>query len=121
MNTHVAPGVFPAVCASYGLPAPVAEHRFHATRKWRFDWAWPGQRVALEVQGGIFCRGRHTQGAALLKEWEKLNTAASLGWRILYCQPKELLTAATMELIRNALAPAEVAGQKLVPPLRNPK
>lgn len=72
------------------LPAPIFEYKFHNIRRWRFDWAWLEQRVALEIQGGIFIMGRHSRGAALLKEWEKLNAAAIMGWRILYCQPSDL-------------------------------
>lgn len=97
----------PEIVAEYfaqcGVAEPVFEHRFHDVRKWRFDVAWPESKVALEVQGGIFVQGRHSRGAALLKEWEKLNTAACLGWRILYCQPKDLLTKQTVEIIKTAL------------------
>jgi hypothetical protein len=87
-----------------GLPQPVCEHRFHATRKWRLDYFWPSAKLALEVQGGIFIQGRHSQGAALLKEWEKLNTAASaLGIRFLFCQPKDLCSQELLNHIRSAL------------------
>lgn len=86
-----------------GLPEPVSEHRFHELRKWRFDFAWLKQRVALEVQGGIWTAGRHSRGAALLKEWEKLNAAAKMGWRILYCQPKDLCMVDTIATVRDAL------------------
>lgn len=87
------------------LPAPQPEFYFAKPRKWRFDYAWPEQRVALEVQGGIWTGGRHSRGAALLKEWEKLNTAAAKGWRLLYCQPADLTSLETMKAIRDALTP----------------
>jgi hypothetical protein len=97
----------PTIAAAYfrtaGLPVVVPEYRFHPTRRWRFDFAWPFEQVALEVQGGIFVRGRHSRGAALLAEWVKLNTAATMGWRILYCQPRDLLTEQTVSLLRAAL------------------
>ena len=35
-----------------GLPAPEREFVFHPLRKWRFDFAWPEQFVAAEVEGG---------------------------------------------------------------------
>lgn len=100
--------------ASEGVPRPVVEFLFHPTRNWRFDFAWPriqfegrfGREsggVYLEVQGGIFVQGRHTRGAALLKEWEKLNEATILGWRPLFCQPKELLTVKLTQTIKRAL------------------
>ena len=86
-----------------GLPKPTFELRFHPVRRWRFDLAWEDQKVALEVQGGIWTNGRHSRGAAMLKEWEKLNTAAGMGWRILYCQPSDLLMSETILAIREAL------------------
>jgi very-short-patch-repair endonuclease len=95
------------IVASYfrqcGLPEPVFEWRFHPTRKWRLDLAFIDQRVCLEVQGGIFIQGRHSRGAAMLKEWEKLNTLATMGWRVLYCQPKDVCTTEIIELIRMCL------------------
>ncbi len=96
---------FLAMIDSSGLPAPVCEHRFHPSRKWRFDYAWPAARLALEVQGGIFVQGRHSRGAALLKEWEKLNTAAAYGYRVLFCQPADLCKADTLLFISAVLNP----------------
>lgn len=94
-----------AYLAQHGLPEPEYELRFHDVRRWRFDLAWPDQKLALEVQGGVFLgkKGRHTNGADLIKEWEKLNTAASMGWRMLFCQPVDLMTRQTVEFIRKSL------------------
>lgn len=86
-----------------GVPEPQYEYRFCDERKWRFDLAWPTYMLALEVQGGIWTRGRHTRGVALLAEWEKLNAAACLGWRVLFCQPRDLCTSETVATIRAAL------------------
>lgn len=100
------PTIVRAFFVQSGLPEPVFEWKFHPTRKWRFDIAWNplGESpLALEVQGGIFIAGRHSRGAALLKEWEKLNAAACMGWRILYCQPQDLCLTSTVEMIEKAL------------------
>ena len=93
------------VATMLGGPFDIAtpEFRFCEGRRWRFDYAWPFVKVALEVQGGIWTAGRHVRGKALLKEWEKLNTAAAMGWRILYFQPKDLRSPATIGMIRRAL------------------
>ena len=85
------------------IPIPVFEYRFHPERKWRLDLAWPRFRVCMEVQGGIFIQGRHNRGAALLKEWEKLNALCCLGWRVLYVQPKDVCLAETVDMIRKAI------------------
>ena len=98
-----------------GLPVAVPEHPFEPGRRWRFDFAWPALMVAVEVQGAVHgtgrrcpkCgqrkAGRHTRGAALKKEWEKLNTAAARGWRVLYCEPREVTATAFTDQLEEAL------------------
>jgi len=95
---------FPDFCERMGLPEPIRELRFHGERLWRFDFAWPEYRVFLEVQGGLFTNGRHNRGAAMLKEFEKINAATILGWRPLYCQPCDLFKLSTVQTIRAAIA-----------------
>lgn len=61
----------------------VEELVFHPDRRWRFDFAWPEKMVALEVQGGIFSRGRHARPRGILQDYEKFSEAAIAGWRVL--------------------------------------
>jgi len=70
------------------LPKPVAEYRFHPRRRWRFDYAWPEYKVAVEIDGGQWKPGggRHNTDA----DREKLNTAAAMGWRVLRFSHKVL-------------------------------
>jgi hypothetical protein len=86
-----------------GLPEPEFEWRFHPTRKWRWDICWPGYKVSLEVDGGIWIRGGHNRGAQMKKDWEKSNTAQLLGWRVFKCEPRDLTTMDTADMIRAAL------------------
>lgn len=58
------------------------EYRFHPTRKWRFDFCWPEEKIAVEVEGGTWSGGRHTTGAGFKKDCEKYNHAALLGYRV---------------------------------------
>ena len=97
------PDIVRAYFKTVKLPAPVFEYKFHATRKWRIDIAWPDNRLAVEVQGGIFVQGRHSRGAAMLKEWEKLNTLAGMGWRVLFCQPQDVCTDGVVGFIKLAM------------------
>ena len=99
------PEIVKAYFREHGIPQPVFEHRFHPVRKWRLDLAWPDQKLCVEVQGGIFIQGRHSRGAAMLKEWDKLNTLAIMGWRVLYCQPNDLCMEAMAAVIKAAMHP----------------
>ena len=94
--------IFLTLCAAMGVPPPVSEHKFHPARKWRFDFAWPEVRLALEVEGGVWTGGRHTRGAGFLKDIEKYNVAACLGWRVLRCTPGTLLHRETIEAVKQA-------------------
>jgi very-short-patch-repair endonuclease len=97
-------GVFLGLLRMARLPAPEAEYRFAVPRRWRFDYAWVEQRVALEVDGSTWTNGRHTRGSGWQRDTEKLNAAASLGWRMLRCTPQQLCTLELVEVIGVALA-----------------
>lgn len=93
-----------------GLPTPEVEYIFAPDRLWRFDYAWPPFRLALEIEGGVFGRliivtsgyerrngksiplepgtrlrlgGRHNDGAGLQGDCEKYNRAAILEWMVI--------------------------------------
>jgi very-short-patch-repair endonuclease len=88
------------LCVLAGLPEPVAEHRFAAPRRWRFDWAWPQYHLALEIDGGVWTRGRHTRGAGFLRDIEKLNAAAIQGWWVLRTTPDKVHTQGLADIER---------------------
>jgi very-short-patch-repair endonuclease len=59
------------------------EYKFHPDRKWRFDFAFPDEKIAIEVEGGLFTQGRHTRGRGYIQDMQKYNAATILGWRVL--------------------------------------
>lgn len=59
------------------------EYRFHPTRRWRFDFAFPAKKIAVELHGAIFTQGRHSRGAGIEGDMEKINEAQILGWDVL--------------------------------------
>lgn len=58
------------------------EFRFHSSRKWRFDRAHTGAKVAIELEGGTWSGGRHTTGQGFSKDCEKYNQASLLNWTV---------------------------------------
>ena len=62
---------------------PETEYIFHPTRRWRFDFAFPNAKVAIEIEGGTWAAGRHSRGAGMEADMEKYNAATLMGWRVL--------------------------------------
>ena len=87
------PDAFTIACADAGYEC-VREYRFHPVRKWRFDYALPSERVAIEVEGGVWTRGRHITPKGFLADIDKYNTATAMGWRVFRFTPSSLLTDA---------------------------
>lgn len=58
------------------------EFRFHPERKWRFDFAIPEKKIAIEAEGGIYNNGRHIRADGYNKDCEKYNNATLLGWKV---------------------------------------
>lgn len=94
------------------LPEPIAEYRFCPARRFRFDFAWPAHRLAVELDGGqylvrygaagqVMAGGRHNGEA----DRAKGNVAAVLGWRLLHFskQQFERDPAGCVSVIRAAL------------------
>ena len=80
-----------------GLPMPEQEYKFHPTRKYRFDFAWPHKKIAAECEGAVWSVGRHTRGSGFIADCQKYNAAALLGWTVLR-YPKCLIREAVDDI-----------------------
>lgn len=85
------------------LPKPEREFRFAAPRRWRFDFAWPDRKLAVEVEGGIWAAGRHNRPLGMMADMEKYNAATLLGWRVLRVAAKHVHSGAAFTLAEQAL------------------
>lgn len=77
----------------------VAEHRFHPVRRWRFDFACPALRVAVEIDGGVWTMGRHNRPSGYVRDMDKFNAAARMGWVVLKFTPQQQWTAGTIDMV----------------------
>lgn len=80
-----------------------AEWPFHPTRKWRFDYAYPELKIAIEVDGGIFIGGRHSGGVGQLKDMEKGNAACAMGWYVFHTTPEDMHDLEFRKLVLEAI------------------
>ncbi|MDO5450468.1 MAG: hypothetical protein Q4F30_06235 [Akkermansia sp.] len=66
-----------------GGPELVREYRFDKTRKWRADFALEAARMLVEIEGGVWTRGRHLSPRGFIKDAEKYLSATLQGWAVL--------------------------------------
>ena len=95
--------LFTSICASDIGVECIREYAFHPTRKWRFDYAIPEHKIAIEVDGGVWINGRHNRASGYVKDLDKFNAAASMGWVALKFTPDQLYKSATFDLIRETI------------------
>ena len=86
-----------------GIKTPLREFRFARPRRWRFDFCWPEERLAVEVEGGTWTAGRHTRGAGMEADCE-LNAAVLLGWRVLRFTTDQVADGRALALIERFLS-----------------
>jgi hypothetical protein len=61
----------------------VPEYQFHRKRKFRFDWAIPALKIAIEYEGLMSEKSGHTTIAGYTKDTTKYNLAQQLGWKVI--------------------------------------
>jgi hypothetical protein len=92
-------------CHFAGFPVPVPEYAFARAqgRRWRFDWAFPLAKLAIEQEGGAWTGGRHIRGKGYIGDMEKYNAATLAGWRILRFTPQQIADGTALNAIGLAL------------------
>lgn len=126
-----------ALIREEGLPDPESEYKFHPTRKWRFDLAWPDHHIAVEIEGGLYggrkskkdgsptqcpeCGrwppGAHSSITGIRRDIEKYNAAQALGWQLYRVIPTELTKV--IPLLKKAMRPGKplvIPGEFIPPP-----
>jgi hypothetical protein len=97
------PSYLTLLCRAHALPEPDCEVRFHPERLWRFDYAWPLHRVALEREGGIWVQGRHSRGVGMEADMVKYAEATLLGWRVFRASPQQIQDGTVLVWLQRAL------------------
>lgn len=105
-------------CELLHLPAPVKNYGYqrrkyptNKRRQWRVDWAWPDIGLMVEIQGGVWIRGAHGHPLDILRNFEKQNDGALLGYRFLQVTPEQVRSGEAVALVEAFLG---AWGQALV-------
>ena len=75
-------------------------------RRWRFDFAWTDLKVAIEYEGLMAAKSRHTTIKGFSDDCEKYNEAARLGWKVYRFTAPMLRQGSIIDLIREVLKSA---------------
>lgn len=95
-----------------GLPLPNRgagcewpELVFAPPRRWRFDWAYSAQRVAVEYQGGNYTGaiGGHKTIKGLRNDYEKFTEAALRGWLLILIDSESVRDGRAVTWVERAL------------------
>ena len=72
---------FEMLWCSLGGCLLIKEYQFVPNRKFRMDYYGElnGIKFCVELEGGIYVRGRHTRPSGFLRDMEKYNLAAQQG------------------------------------------
>lgn len=97
--------LFAQQCLAARLPRSVPQYRFAELhgRKYAFDRAWPSDRIAVEIQGGIWNGGAHARGTGITNDCAKLSLAAILGWRVLPVTGEQVRSGLALQWVEQAL------------------
>lgn len=82
---------FEHIWNTLGLPNLDTEYTFHDHRDWRFDYACPDVKVAIEVEGVNYGgKSRHRTPGGFEDDAEKYHEATRMGWTVWRITPRML-------------------------------
>ena len=87
------------------------EFRFHKERKWRLDYILTDESgacllrgaTAIEIEGAIWSRGRHTRGKGFEEDCIKYDTATMMGYRVLRFSTQQVLRGTAKAFLKEWL------------------
>lgn len=78
------------------------EAKFHPTRKWRVDFMLEN-KIAIEIEGAIWAKGRHTRPKGYIADMEKYNALAQQGYTLLRFTTDQVVKGVAIHTIVNYL------------------
>lgn len=74
------------------------------SKRYRLDFAHPISRTGIEIQGGVYNRGRHVTGSGYERDCRKYNLAYTSNWTIFLLTPTMAKDSAWLALIASFLS-----------------
>ena len=93
---------FALQCHVNGL-TPEREYAFCEGRKYRADFAFPYQKLLVEIEGGTWINGRHNRPSNFESECRKYAEAAIREWLVIRVTTAMVMSGEAIELVKRAL------------------
>ena len=77
-------------------------------RKFRFDFCFREARLLVEINGGTFCKGAHSTGLGIRRDYEKMRLAQDHGWKVYPFDGNAVKLGVAVEIVRKALGGVNV-------------
>ena len=95
-----------------GGPVLSREYKFMPSRRWRADFAWEDAHLLIEIEGGVWSRGRHLTPRGFINDAEKYLAATLLGWTVIRLTAPQINPATIKQILdyaRNRISGSSVA------------
>ena len=98
-------GLFYLGVVGAGLQTGCERQFFYAPgRKFHADFAWPADKLLVEIQGGVWsAKSGHSGGTGITRDCERGNAAALAGWRVLRFTPAHVRSGEALRVLSQAL------------------
>jgi hypothetical protein len=86
-----------------GLPVPIRQFQAIPGRKLAFDFGFPEWRLLVEIQGGVWTKGKHGRGSGIIQDQNKLNDAVLNGFYTLQFSVNHIKDGTALLVTQRAL------------------
>ena len=117
--------LFARHCELFRVQRPERELLFAQSigRRWRFDFAWPSHKLAVEIEGlvvmringELVCKGRHASISGFKEDCEKYAWATVLGWRVMRFEQSQVKDKTAINMVTRAMAALPVIASTAEP------
>lgn len=79
-----------------------SEYLFMTERQFRFDFAFPKLKIAVELNGGVYGnrKGGHSSSVGIRRDYKKMNCATACGYRVFQLTKEDCMGEGAKQVVR---------------------
>jgi very-short-patch-repair endonuclease len=99
MSPSIGEQLFALHCRLELTEQPEREFKFHPTRGWRVDFAWPDRKLAVEIESSV-----HRIKNRFASDIPKYNALQLNGWTLFRFTAKMVVSAEAIDTVKTVLS-----------------